>query len=111
MFGSDPTILTIAKSMVSHATSRQAVLAENIAHADTPGYRAKDVASFAEVFRGDAPVDAQVDRSASVKPTGNSVHLEDQVMYLAEARGQHEMALAMWEKMSNFYQLALRGSR
>ena len=48
----DLTILTMAKSLAAHATRRQGLVAENIANADTPGFRAQDVRSFAEVYRG-----------------------------------------------------------
>jgi flagellar basal-body rod protein FlgB len=43
----DVSILRLASALAAHAKTRQSVIAENVAHADTPGYRARDVADFA----------------------------------------------------------------
>ena len=53
-------ILNLASGLAAHAGRRQAVIAQNVAHADTPGYRARELTPFAETFaaetaRGDAP--------------------------------------------------------
>ena len=45
----DLSILNLASALAAHASARQEVLAENVAHADTPGYRARDVADFAAI--------------------------------------------------------------
>ena len=45
------SILTLASALAAHATARQQVIAENVAHADTPGYRARDIADFAAIAR------------------------------------------------------------
>ena len=44
-------IFQLAGATARHAAARQAVVAQNIANADTPGYRARDVADFAETWR------------------------------------------------------------
>lgn len=36
-------ILQMASQLAAHSSARQAVIAENIAQADTPGYRARDI--------------------------------------------------------------------
>ena len=41
-------LMQMAQSMARQAALRQGAIAENIANADTPGYRVRDVASFAE---------------------------------------------------------------
>ncbi|MEM9421421.1 MAG: flagellar biosynthesis protein FlgB [Pseudomonadota bacterium] len=107
MIGSNNAILDVARSMVSHATERQVVIAENIAHATTPNYKARDIASFQDVFTRGVSSDAEVDRTQAVRPNGNSVSLETQVMNLAETRGQHEMGLALWEQTLGLYRAAL----
>ena len=60
-------ILRLASGLAAHASSRQQVVAENIAHADTPGYRARDVAEFSESLRGGTPAFAAKTR-ASERP-------------------------------------------
>lgn len=61
-------ILNLASGLAAHAGRRQAVIAENVAHADTPGYRARELTPFAETFaaqtfRGDSPSPAFVARA------------------------------------------------
>ena len=41
-------ILRLAGELVSHAAARQSELAKNVANADTPGYRARDLPAFEE---------------------------------------------------------------
>ena len=55
-------VFNIAYSMATHAGKRQALVSENIANADTPGYHAKDIKPFKEVF---AASEAQGDMIAS----------------------------------------------
>ena len=46
----DISILRMADSLAAYASVRQGVIAQNIAHADTPGYRSRDVLPFAEAY-------------------------------------------------------------
>ena len=107
MIGAQNAILDVARAMVTHATERQSVIAENIAHANTPNYKARDVASFEDVFTRGVSTEAEVDRAQAIKPNGNSVSLETQVLNLAQTRGQHEMGLALWEQTLTLYRTAL----
>ena len=43
-------VLTLASGLAAHATARQQVISENVAHADTPGYRARDIVDFASTL-------------------------------------------------------------
>ncbi|MEM9736424.1 MAG: FlgB family protein [Pseudomonadota bacterium] len=55
---SEITIVDMAQSLARHASIRQGLVTQNIANADTPGYRAQDVRSFAELYRapgGESP--------------------------------------------------------
>lgn len=107
MISSNNSVLDIAKAMADHAAVRQATATENLAQANTPGYRAKEVQAFSEVFEKGVAPKVQIDASAAVKPNGNSVHLEGQIVELAEAKGQHDMALGVWEKVLSMYTEAL----
>jgi len=111
MIGDRSDTLAIAMAMVRHAGDRQAVLSENIANVDTPGFRARDVQTFEEVFATGEAARADIDATAPIKPNGNSVSLEQQVMHLAETRGQHEMGLGLWEKTLDLYRTALGRGR
>lgn len=46
----DLLIIDMARTLTRHSATRQALITENVANADTPNYRAKDVQSFADVY-------------------------------------------------------------
>ncbi|MEX2520264.1 MAG: flagellar basal body rod protein FlgB [Paracoccaceae bacterium] len=52
----DLTILNMAKGLAAHASSRQGLIAENVANADTRSFRARDLKPFAEVYGGPGAV-------------------------------------------------------
>lgn len=102
-------------AMARHAGSRQAVVAQNIANADTPGFRALQVPSFSEAVKnsgvgamkmtrsnhlhGDtkAAVVARVTESAAEpSPNGNSVSIEDEMLHSVEVTREHSRALAIY---------------
>lgn len=112
MLGSDSTLLGIAKAMASHAAEVQAVAARNIAHADTPGYEARAAERFDEAYaNGRAAPRVSVDATAPADASGNSVSIEAQVFALSEARGQHDLALGLWEQTLGLYRTALGRGR
>ena len=41
-------ITRMAQALAAQSGSRMAVIAQNVANADTPGYKAKDVPAFAD---------------------------------------------------------------
>ena len=111
------SIFKLAQAMASHAGTRQAVIAQNIAHADTPGYKPYDVAPFSDMIAGttgsnmratrarhlhaaDAPgaprvIAAPADGSGS--PNGNGVSIEEQMLHAVDAKRQHDRALAIYK--------------
>jgi len=97
-------------ALARHAGQRQALAAVNVANADTPGYRAQALPSFAETF--DAH-DLRVTRSGHLgqsedgaarpfdapgeaAPNGNTVSLEAEMFASAEASREQSRALAVW---------------
>ena len=110
-----PEILSVASARMGHAEKRQGIVAENIANADTPGFRARDIADFSEVFEiagdemkrtrpghlgsgKDAPLWAGTAGSSGSSPNGNSVSLETEMVKAAEVRREHDLALAVYGK-------------
>ncbi len=115
--------LQMAQDLAAHASSRQSVIAQNIANADTPGYKARDMASFADSFRETANMRASsrpvrtghialgaespggdVFESAifgAESPNGNTVSLEDQLVRAADVKYQHDLALGIYGKSIN----------
>jgi len=102
--------------MATHAATRQAVVAENMANADTPDYRARDITPFKEIYRADEgntamrttreghlggalqARDAAAHEAAfEVSPNGNSVSLEEEMLKSVEVKRQHDRALAIYK--------------
>lgn len=118
----------MAQALASHAGNRMGVIAQNVAHADTPAYKAKDIADFATVWQGSAdPMRAtrpghiaEAPHSAAARPftsggaeapNGNSVSLEKEMVKMAGARQDHEMALAIYRSTSEVIRASLGRSR
>lgn len=122
-----------------HLTARQQVIARNIANADTPGYRARELtrpdfaahlgrAGAGTVARPTiAPTPAMLalgasergggsgrlvaDRAISeIKPDGNTVTLEDQVMKLGQIQAEFNAAAGLYAKQVALMRRAVRGA-
>lgn len=98
-------IFTLAGARAQHAAARQAVVAQNIANADTPGYRAKDITDFTETWRAmqhngrddDAPLPMRLlDAGGPASPNGNTVSLELEMLRGIEAQRAHSRALQVY---------------
>lgn len=114
-------IFQMASGLARHAASRQEVVAKNIANADTPEYRAKDVVGFAEAYQsGSESAGLKTTRPAHVlsqndvvpsfetfdapggsTPNGNTVSLETEMMKSVETRHQHDLALSVYKSSMN----------
>jgi flagellar basal-body rod protein FlgB len=98
------SLLDLSSNMARHAATRHSLISQNIANADTPGYKAQDVADFADVMKAQAlsGPDAQVnslevkDRQTLGSPNGNSVSLEDELMRGSRAQHDHELAISIY---------------
>ena len=98
------SLLEMSSTMARHAATRHSLISQNIANADTPGYKAQDVADFAEVMKAKAMSGADgvsnalqaVERPSIGSPNGNSVSLENELMRGAKAQQDHEMAVSIY---------------
>lgn len=113
-----PEVLKIASSLAAHAAARQSAIARNVANADTPGYRARDLPDFAETYRADdaapprrtraghlgaapgpaVPAAAERVGGGTMSPNGNSVSLEGEMVKAADVKREHDLALAIYGK-------------
>ncbi len=101
----DLPILHDASARARHAAQRLAILSENVANADTPGYRAKDIEPFGDFVSrldvagrlADSPKAITLD-SIPLEPNGNSVSIEDQMVPSAEAMRHHDIAITIYSK-------------
>lgn len=111
-------LTAMAQAMAAQAGARMGVIARNIAHADTPGYKAADLPAFADTYRGLAAGGLRQTRPGhlagfgmqaaslprpspgTAAPNGNTVSLEAEMVKAAQARQDHEMALAIYRGTS-----------
>jgi flagellar basal-body rod protein FlgB len=120
-------IFRMAFGLAVQAASRQSVIAQNIANADTPGYRAMDIPSFESTYQsGDAAPSLRVTRPGHMaaadaqdnsfvpfetndplSPNGNSVSLENEMVKASEVRQQHQLALSVYSTSLNILRASL----
>lgn len=116
-----------SNAMAAHAGRRQALVAVNIANADTPGYQAKAIAPFSEAFRasggagpvrttrpghmtgsGGAPPEARPQPAGTEpSPNGNTVSLEDEMLRAVEVGREHSRALGIYRHALNVIRSAI----
>lgn len=108
--------IRMARAMTDHAAQRQTVVARNIANADTPGFKSRDITPFADSYREAAT--AQPLRGTNPRhltdsfwstgqpsvttddsepsPNGNSVSIEAEMIKTAETRHEHEVSIGIY---------------
>ncbi len=115
--------MALAESRLHWLDRRQAVLAQNIANADTPGFAPRDIAPFAALLAGrvmepartdprhlaprGGPARAVTDRAGDRSPNGNAVSLDQQALLVAETDQQHALALGLHRRMMGMMRTAL----
>src|ERR1700730_9765429 len=123
----DIPILSMLRDRMEWHQQRQRVLAENIANADTPNYRARDLAppDFAHQVRTaalklDRPSPAHIPAASgggpqfktdssgryAVRPRGNSVTHEDEMMKVASNQMDFEAAASLYSHSLALIKLA-----
>ena len=118
----------MAQALAAQSGARMAVIAENVANADTPGYKARDVPAFAEVYEAEG-LEMRATRPGHLSapsqsttpvpdiarghesPNGNSVSLEAEMVKSVEARQNHDMALAIYRATSDVIRASLGRQR
>ncbi|MGB6228576.1 MAG: flagellar basal body protein [Litorimonas sp.] len=111
-------MLDLASNMARHAATRHSVISQNIANADTPGYKAKDIADFAEVMKTRAQTGKTgaalmtdpmsiVERPSVGSPNGNTVSLEDELMRGVQAQNDHQLAVSVYRSTLSMMKAAV----
>ena len=109
------TLLEVASLQARWLAARQAVTAENVANASTPGYRARDVAAFDEVLArfsgaGQSKVQAAFDSNSwEVRPSGNSVSLEEEMVRAGGISRSYALNTGIVSAFHRMTMQALRG--
>ena len=113
---------------MAYLSQRQAVLAQNVANADTPGYKAKDLSPYtfesavkqaqtgmavtnpAHIIPASmAGVNAKTIKTASAEtlPSGNNVELEQQALQVSRTAVDYQAMTAMYKKVTSWFRMAL----
>ena len=128
----DVPILSMLRTKMSWAQERQKVLAQNVANSDTPNYRGRDLVApkFDDaVSSAVRPVD-QVTLGATapghiggsrvgatrygtagcgdeVRPSGNAVNLEDQMLKVSQNQMDYAAATTLYSRSLNLLKTAI----
>src|SRR5471032_3284321 len=128
---SDIPILSMLRTRLQWSQERQRVLAENVANADTPKYRGRDLtapkfdepaqvapvptialATTANGHIGGMATTGSAFQTESkdkfeVRPTGNAVNLEDEMMKVAANQMDYQAVTALYTRSLNLMKTAL----
>ncbi|MDG1471770.1 FlgB family protein [Pseudosulfitobacter sp. SM2401] len=118
-------VFKISHAMATHAGQRQALIAQNVANADTPGYIARDIPAFKAAYENDGSslqratrskhlngVSANgnstpIDQRAMASPDGNTVSIEQEMLKATDTVRQHDRALAIYKSSLGILRSAL----
>jgi len=123
----DSGLIRLMTDKMSYLGQRQAVLAQNVANANTPGFKAKDLTPFSF---GDALKEAEgmkitnprhiipasmaginastkKARSFETVPSGNSVELEQQMMEVSKTAVDFQAAAGIYHKIMGMFRTAI----
>jgi flagellar basal-body rod protein FlgB len=116
-------IFALAERKLEWIDQRQRVLAQNIANADTPSYKARDVSPF-EKLLGVAPIAPMLTNSMHMAgrvseaslttgvaseraPDGNAVNVEDELTKVAKDESDSALVGNLWKSYMGLYLSAL----
>jgi len=126
---SKQTLFRLMRNRMDFLGERQRILAQNIANADTPNYRARDVqpVDFLDAVRRSAsrvaPVMTnaahmppatpptkfatdRVKRTYETSPDGNNVVLEEQMMKVADTQMEYQTTSTLYKKYIDMMKMA-----
>ena len=129
---SDLPIFSMLRTRMQWHQERQRVLAENVSNADTPNFRPKDLKplDFGAQAQAAGPRGGQValastnpahitgsaatstfatDRPTKydVRPAGNAVNLEDEMMKVASNQQDYQAAISLYSRSMGLFRTAL----
>src|SRR5690606_787179 len=130
----DLPLVQLLQAKLKYGSARQAVLAQNVANADTPDYRARDVqapdfkqiainsSSKGQRARAMTLTDSQhiagfkpsnaydsIKRPTTneLNPNGNNVVIEEEMMNVAFNQAEYQRSLSMYKKMMDMMRIAI----
>lgn len=126
--GSGGNLMQALKMRMHWHQSRQKVLAENVANADSPGFRPSDLRA-PSIGRQQGVALAQTNalhlgpsgqrggfdptkaQRFEVTPNGNAVNLEDEMLKVAQNQGDFQLAASLYSKGLGLMKIAIGKGR
>ena len=121
-------LLDLASRKSGWLAARQATVASNIANANTPGYKAKDIAAFSEVLdttrlslvstntghlQADGPnaIDEARPKSGAwdITETGNSVGVEEELLKAGEVNRDYALTTNLMKSFHSMLMSVVKG--
>jgi flagellar basal-body rod protein FlgB len=129
----DIPILSMLRTRLQWSQQRQAVLAANVANADTPSYRPRDLAPLTfttptqtaappltsvslvrtegghlgGIAQDESEFKSKTEGNYEVRPTGNSVNLEQEMMKVAANQMDYQAVTALYTRSLSMLKTAL----
>ncbi|HMJ43510.1 MAG TPA: flagellar basal body rod protein FlgB [Pseudolabrys sp.] len=128
----DIPIFSMLRTRLQYSQERQRILSENVANADTPNYRARDLkapkfpaptemttATVSNVsltrtedghigaLPGGTTFGTEGKNNYEVRPTGTAVNLEDEMMKVAANQMDYQAATALYTRSLGLLKIAL----
>jgi flagellar basal-body rod protein FlgB len=125
-------LLELLTKKMSYLTQRQTVIADNVANANTPGFKPKDLVSFSEALNQaggtggglkmevtsgmhlggthgvSGPYKTETEKDPyEVKPSGNAVVLEQQMSELAKNYTDYSLVTGLYHATASLLKTAL----
>ena len=124
----DIPLVAMLKTRLHWHQTRQKLLAENVANADTPGFKPKELKapspapaagamqvgvertnvahlSLAAARPGE---EAALSRRFEVTPSGNAISLEDEMMKVSQNQADYQLAASLYQKSLQMLRTAVR---
>ena len=128
----DISLLSMLREKMSWLNSRQALLSQNVANADTPGYAARDLKpiDFEKALRETTRTDAnslrvtdprhiainpgsdgfaqqEISGQGAADPNGNTVGVEEEMIKVADTQAQYQAAANIYAKAISMMRTAI----
>jgi len=119
-------LFDLAESRLAWLARRQQVLAQNVANADTPGWKDRDLPAFASTkgqsaavpartdphhlagtMSAGAPVAVRYSRRAEQSPDGNGIAIDEQLRRIADADTAHALVSSLYRSFLGMFRTAI----
>lgn len=117
------SLFQMSGALARHGAARQALTARNVANADTPGYKARDVGDFSfegadgfamrRLHRGHLAEAGgpggprSILAEGAAEPNGNTVSLEEEMLRGVQASREHQKALTIYRSSLRILRAAI----